>query len=230
MMRRREMLQLAAALAVLPGKSMTSSGDPAQVTATAGVSQTAYLRARNRAAALVATMTLAEKISQTGNTAPAIKRLGLSRYQYWSEALHGLARGYAKGTSFPQPLALAAAWNPELNLRVYTAVSDEARAWHNRTGNSLTFYSPQTLNLHRDPRWGRCEEAASEDPCLAGTLAVQVGCGSCAVVRPRAEIKYQTSYPGTRRFCTRGIAARAGASREFFFTLQYASSVVLGCR
>ncbi len=174
MMRRREMLQLAAALAVLPGKSMTSSGDPAQVTATAGVSQTAYLRARNRAAALVATMTLAEKISQTGNTAPAIKRLGLSRYQYWSEALHGLARGYAKGTSFPQPLALAGAWNPELNLRVYTAVSDEARAWHNRTGNSLTFYSPQTLNLHRDPRWGRCEEAAGEDPCLAGTLAVQV--------------------------------------------------------
>ena len=173
-MRRREMLQLAAAMLVLPGKSMIGSGDPVIAATPVGVSQTAFLRARTRAAALVASMTLAEKISQTGNTAPAIKRLGLSRYQYWSEALHGLALGYAEGTSFPQPLALAGAWNPELNRRVYTAVSDEARAWHNRTGNSLTFYSPQTLNLHRDPRWGRCEEAAGEDPCLAATLAVQV--------------------------------------------------------
>jgi beta-glucosidase len=184
-MRRRDVLQLAAVAGA--GVAVTNAGARAKDNRAmrgvmprrreqgpAGVADAAYGQARRRAAALVAKMTLEEKISQTGNTAPALKRLGLGRYQYWSEALHGLARGYATGTSFPQPLALAGAWNPELNHRVYTAVSDEARAWHNRTGNSLTFYSPQTLNLHRDPRWGRCEEAAGEDPCLAATLAVQV--------------------------------------------------------
>ncbi len=179
-MRRRDFLEAVAATGI--GTTLAISGTGTQRTFAADrrtphhadVRDQAFNHARQRAEALVARMTLAEKISQTGNTAPAIKRLGVSSYQYWSEALHGLARGYAEGTSFPQPLALAGAWNPALNRAVYTAVSDEARAWHNRTGNSLTFYSPQTLNLHRDPRWGRCEEAAGEDPCLAATLAVQV--------------------------------------------------------
>lgn len=179
-MRRREFLEATAVtgagLAFAAGTAGTGRtfAAAARVREPVSISDGAYARARNRARAMVTKMTLEEKISQTGNTAPAIRRLGLSRYQYWSEALHGLARGYSQGTSFPQPLALAGAWNPELNRQVYSAVSDEARAWHNRTGNSLTFYSPQTLNLHRDPRWGRCEEAAGEDPCLAATLAVQV--------------------------------------------------------
>ncbi len=169
---RREFISAAAsagAVTALAGNTRTTRAQQSML-----ASDAAFQSAYTRAAALVAKMTLHEKISQTGNTSPAIKRLGLKGYQYWSEGLHGLAQGFAFGTSFPQPLALAGAWNPELNRRVYTAISDEARAWHNRGGNCLTFYSPQTLNLHRDPRWGRCEEAAGEDPCLAGTLAVQV--------------------------------------------------------
>ena len=139
-----------------------------------GISEAAYKKAWQRAAAMVAKMTLAEKIAQTGNQAPAIKRIGLPAYNYYSgEALHGLVRG-GPVTSFPLPLAMACSWNPTLALEVYTAVSDEARAYNKKENVGLAYYSPQTLNLHRDPRWGRCEEAPGEDPCLAGTWAVNV--------------------------------------------------------
>ena len=139
-----------------------------------GISEAAYKKAWQRAAALVAKMTLAEKIAQTGNQTPAIKRIGLPAYNYYSgEALHGLVRG-GPVTSFPLPLAMACSWNPALALEVYTAVSDEARAYNKKENVGLAYYSPQTLNLHRDPRWGRCEEAPGEDPCLAGTWAVNV--------------------------------------------------------
>ena len=77
-------------------------------------------------------------------------------------------------TSFPTPLALVASWNPDLFLQVYTVISNEARAYDNREKIGLSYYSPATLNLHRDPRWGRCEEAPGEDPCLAATVAVQM--------------------------------------------------------
>ena len=142
-----------------------------------GPSQDAYEKAWSRAAALADQMTLAEKIAQTSISAPAIKRLGLPTYSYYSgEALHGLVRA-APVTSFPLPLAMVCSWNPELARKVYTAVSDEARAYHKKENIGLSYYSPQTLNLHRDPRWGRCEEAPGEDPCLAGTWAVQVVLG-----------------------------------------------------
>ncbi len=150
-----------------------------------GISDVAYSRAWKRAAALVSRMTLAEKFGQVNNPgnqgpyngangAPAIARLGLPGYNYASdEGLHGLVDPFV-ATSFPQPLAMVCSWNPDLALRVYTAVSDEARAYHKKEKWGLSYYSPQTLNLHRDPRWGRCEEAPGEDPCLAGTWAVQV--------------------------------------------------------
>ena len=130
----------------------------------------AFSRAQARAAALVARMTPAELVSQLGNTAPAIKRLGLPAYQYWHEALHGLLRS-GPVTSFPVPLALANTWNPELQFQVYDAVSDEARAFHNARGTPLAFYSPQTLNTARDPRWGRIDETLGEDPHLIGAMA-----------------------------------------------------------
>ncbi len=127
----------------------------------------AIRRAKRRAAALVAKMTLAEKASQVGNTVPAIPRLKLPEYQYWSEALHGLARGFpGPSTSFPVPLALANTWNPALSESIYTAISDEARAYHNAKNTPLAFYSPQTLNTAKDPRWGRIDETLGEDPCL----------------------------------------------------------------
>jgi beta-glucosidase len=139
-----------------------------------GISDGAYKKAWKRAEALASQMTLDEKISQLGAQAVAIERLKVPGYNYYTgEALHGLLRG-APVTSFPVPLAMAASWNPELFLKVYTAVSDEARAYDNRDKNGLSYYSPITLNLHRDPRWGRCDEAPGEDPCLAATLGVQV--------------------------------------------------------
>ncbi len=130
----------------------------------------AFSRAQARAAALVARMSPAEMVSQLGNTAPAIKRLGLPAYQYWHEALHGLLRS-GPVTSFPVPLALANSWDPELQFQVYDAVSDEARAYHNAHGTALAFYSPQTLNTARDPRWGRIDETLGEDPHLIGVMA-----------------------------------------------------------
>jgi beta-glucosidase len=150
---------------------------PAEVSAArkrVGISDAAYQNAWKRAEALVKQMTLDEKISQLGDRSSPIERLNVPRYNYYTgEALHGLTGG-STATSFPMPLALAACWNPELLLKIYTAVSDEARAYDNRNHIGLSYYSPPTLNLHRDPRWGRCGEAPGEDPCLAGTLAVQV--------------------------------------------------------
>jgi len=142
-----------------------------------GISDKAYDEAWNRAKAMVDRMTLDEKISQTGSGAPPIERLNIPGYNYYTgEALHGLTRG-APVTSFPLPLALGATWNPELLLRIYTAVSDEARAWDNKQHIGLSYYSPPTLNIHRDPRWGRCEEVPGEDPCLVATVGVQMTLG-----------------------------------------------------
>ena len=146
---------------------------PKPPAATVGISPQAYDRAARRAAALVARMTLTEKTGQLGNTAPAIKRLGLPAYQYWHEALHGLLRG-GPCTSFPVPLAMANSWNPALARKVYTAVSDEARAYHNQHGTALAYYSPQTLNTAKDPRWGRIDETLGEDPQLIGTMVANV--------------------------------------------------------
>ncbi|MGC8625087.1 MAG: glycoside hydrolase family 3 N-terminal domain-containing protein, partial [Phycisphaerae bacterium] len=179
---RREFVATAAvvgAAATLEGCAAQSHGQPRMSIGKhgaqpVGISGAAYQKAWRRAAVMVSRMTLAEKIAQTGNGAPAIKRLGLPAYNYYSgEALHGLVRG-GPVTSFPLPLAMVCSWNPALALAVYTAVSDEARAYNKKEGVGLSYYSPQTLNLHRDPRWGRCEEAPGEDPCLAGTWAVNV--------------------------------------------------------
>lgn len=138
-----------------------------------GISDRAYRRAWKRAKAMVAKMTLDEKISQLGSSAAAIERLNIPHYNYYTgEALHGLTQE-SPATSFPMPLALAAAWNPELVLKAYTAISDEARAYDNRWHRGLSYYSPITLNIHRDPRWGRCGEVPGEDPCLVSTFAVQ---------------------------------------------------------
>jgi beta-glucosidase len=132
-----------------------------------------------RVADLVSHMTLAEKISQMKDVAPAIDRLGVPAYNWWNEALHGVARS-GLATSFPQAIGLAATWNEPLMFRTATVISDEARAKyqeylrqgkHDRYGG-LTFWSPN-INLFRDPRWGRGQETYGEDPFLTGRLAVQ---------------------------------------------------------
>jgi len=121
-------------------------------------------------------MTLEEKISQTLNNAPAIERLGIPAYEWWNEALHGVARA-GVATVFPQAIGLAAMWDEAHLFRVATAISDEARAKHHeavRQGQfgryqGLTFWSPN-INIFRDPRWGRGMETYGEDPYLTGRL------------------------------------------------------------
>jgi beta-glucosidase len=131
-----------------------------------------------RAADLVAHMTLEEKISQLGNNAPAIPRLGVPQYEWWNEALHGVARAGA-ATVFPQAIGLAATFDRDLMHEIATAISDEARAKHHefaRRGlrgryQGLTFWSPN-INIFRDPRWGRGQETYGEDPWLTARMGV----------------------------------------------------------
>jgi beta-glucosidase len=128
---------------------------------------------------LVSRMTLDQKISQMVYNAPAIESLGIPEYNWWNEALHGVARA-GKATVFPQAIGLAATWDCDLMFRVATCISDEARAKYNdfqvkgKRGiyQGLTFWSPN-INIFRDPRWGRGMETYGEDPYLTGTLAVQ---------------------------------------------------------
>ncbi|WP_295800180.1 glycoside hydrolase family 3 C-terminal domain-containing protein [uncultured Microbulbifer sp.] len=127
---------------------------------------------------LVGRMTLSEKISQLYNEAPAIERLGVPRYNWWNEALHGVARA-GKATVFPQAIGLAATFDDQLLGEVATAISDEARAKHHYFADNdlafryagLTFWSPN-INIFRDPRWGRGQETYGEDPHLTGRMAV----------------------------------------------------------
>ncbi|NWF88367.1 MAG: glycoside hydrolase family 3 C-terminal domain-containing protein [Ignavibacteriaceae bacterium] len=124
---------------------------------------------KERLADLISLMTLDEKINQLTNQTDSIPRLGIPSYNYWSEALHGvLANG---ATSFPQAIAMGATWEPELIMRVGSAISDEARAYNISKGKGLTYWSP-TINIARDPRWGRNEESYGEDPYLLSKMGV----------------------------------------------------------
>jgi beta-glucosidase len=128
--------------------------------------------------ALIAKMTVSERVAQLGDRAPAIARLGLPAYNWWNEGLHGIARnGYA--TVFPQAIGLAATWDTALLRSVGDTVSTEARAKYNphRTQDSpryggLTVWSPN-INIFRDPRWGRGQETYGEDPYLTASLGTQ---------------------------------------------------------
>ena len=118
---------------------------------------------------LIGLMTLEEKINQLTNESDSIPRLGLSKYNYWSEALHGvLDQGV---TSFPQAIAMGSTWDPDLLRKVATAISDEARIKNAVYGKGLSYWSP-TVNIARDPRWGRNEECYSEDPYLLSRMGV----------------------------------------------------------
>ena len=119
---------------------------------------------------LVGRLTLAEKASLLIDKAPAVERLGIPKYDAWNEALHGVA--WRDGvTVFPQAIGLASTWDPELMQRVATAISIEARALYNAGSFGLTLWSP-VINIARDPRWGRTQEAYGEDPFLVSRMAV----------------------------------------------------------
>jgi beta-glucosidase len=124
---------------------------------------------KERLADLIGLMTVDEKINQLTNQTDSIPRLAVPNYDYWSEALHGVLASGA--TSFPQAVAMGSTWDPALLHRVATAISDEARALHVMEGKGLTYWSP-TINIARDPRWGRNEESYSEDPYLLSRMGV----------------------------------------------------------
>ena len=145
------------------------------------------LSPERRAADLVSRMTLEEKVLQMQSTAPAIPRLEVPAYNWWNEALHGVAQGRA--TVFPQAVGLAATWDTDLMQQVADIISTEARAKYNdaqtrpaptgpemlmtlpgRTAG-LTYWSPN-VNIFRDPRWGRGQETYGEDPFLAARMGV----------------------------------------------------------
>lgn len=134
--------------------------------------------AQAKAKALVAQMTVEEKASQLKYDAPAIERLGVPAYNWWNEALHGVARA-GTATMFPQPVAMASMFDEAVMQKIGDVVATEARAKYNEAVQhgdhdiykGLTFWSPN-INLFRDPRWGRGQETYSEDPYLTARLGV----------------------------------------------------------
>lgn len=134
---------------------------------------------RQRALDTIAKLTLEEKCNQLLHEAPGIDRLGIKPYNYWSEALHGVAR-CGRATVFPEPIGQGATFDPELSRRIGEAVSSEGRAKFaiaQQIGNygedaGLTYWSPN-VNLFRDPRWGRGMETYGEDPLLIAQMGVQ---------------------------------------------------------
>jgi beta-glucosidase len=187
-----------AAVAVLPAATASPTAGTLRTPGTPIYLNTRY-RFAERAADLVSRMTLSEKVQQLHtNDAPAIPRLGVEQYTYWSEGQHGLNRlgaDTAEGgqgavddvhaTSFPVNFASSMSWDPSLTYAETTAISDEARGFLDKslfgTGQNnigpnvndygdLTYWAP-TVNLDRDPRWGRTDEAFGEDPYLVSQMA-----------------------------------------------------------
>jgi beta-glucosidase len=141
--------------------------------------QSARDAADGKAAALVAQLTLDEKVEQLVNVAPAIPRLGIPAYNWWTESLHG-ALGPVPTTNFPEPIGLAATFDQGLVHDVAAAISAEVRGLHDlgrktgrlgRIGTGLDTWSPN-INIFRDPRWGRGQETYGEDPFLTAQLGV----------------------------------------------------------
>ncbi|SEG06631.1 beta-glucosidase [Actinacidiphila yanglinensis] len=201
--RRRASLAAVCAMACAVGLSATYGGTAVAQAPHAAASTPIYLDThysfQERAADLVSRMTLQEKVQQLStNSGPAIPRLGVQQYTYWSEGQHGVnslgadqnnggVQGGVHSTSFPTNFASSMSWDKSLMYQESTAISDEARGFLDKslfgTGQnnlgpsaddygSLTYWAP-TVNLDRDPRWGRTDEAFGEDPYFVGQMAGQ---------------------------------------------------------
>ena len=143
--------------------------------------QNPNLSARERAVDLCSRLTLDEKAKLMLDESPAIPRLGIKKFFWWSEALHGAAN-MGNVTVFPEPIAMASSWNPDLLYKCFDVASTEFRAQYNhRMQNggedekfhSLSVWTPN-VNIFRDPRWGRGQETYGEDPYLTSVMGVQV--------------------------------------------------------
>ena len=143
--------------------------------------QNADLSARERAVDLCSRLTLEEKAKLMLDESPAIPRLGIKKFFWWSEALHGAAN-MGNVTVFPEPVAMAASFNPDLLYRCFDVASTEFRAQYNQRMlnggedekfHSLSVWTPN-VNIFRDPRWGRGQETYGEDPYLTSVMGTQV--------------------------------------------------------
>ena len=187
----------------------------------------------NRAKALVSKMTRSEKISQMLYNAPAIERLGIPAYNWWNEALHGVARA-GQATVFPQAIAMAASFDDELLFAVADAISDEGRAKYNeykKQGKTdiyqgLTFWSPN-INLFRDPRWGRGHETYGEDRYLTarmGTAFVKGLQGDHPKYRKcDATLKHYAVHSGPEglRHCFDAVVSREDLYDHYLWAFRY---------
>ena len=143
--------------------------------------QNPNLSAHERAVDLCSRLTLEEKAALMLDDSPAIPRLGIKHWQWWSEALHGFANT-GNVTNFPEPIGMAASFNQDLVYKVFDAVSTEARAKWNleqkRGDDVLRFHAlsvwTPNVNIFRDPRWGRGQETYGEDPYLTGLMGSAV--------------------------------------------------------
>ena len=138
------------------------------------------LSPKERAADLCSRLTLEEKTKLMMNSSPAIERLGIPAFEWWSEALHGVGRN-GLATVFPSCIGMAASFDDDLIEQIFTAISDEARAKNTQARGQgkmgkykgLSFWTP-TINIFRDPRWGRGQETYGEDPYMNGRMGLRV--------------------------------------------------------
>ena len=190
--------------------------------------QNPSLSAEQRAADLCSRLTIDEKARLMINGSPAIKRLGIPAFEWWSEALHGIGRnGYS--TVFPQCIGMASSFDDDLLYRIYCATSDEGRAKHTamrRRGDSpkryqgLSFWTPN-INIFRDPRWGRGQETYGEDPFMNARMGL-------AVVRGlQGESPNSKSSNGKYRkllACAKHYAVHSGPEKtRHFFNIEHLS-------
>jgi beta-glucosidase len=139
------------------------------------------LSSEERAKDLISRLTISEKAALMCDVSEAIPRLGIKKFNWWSEALHGLANNDSV-TVYPQPVGMAASFDDELVYRIFTTVSDETRAKYNQAVQrgqenrrflSLSVWTPN-VNIFRDPRWGRGQETYGEDPYLTSRMGISV--------------------------------------------------------
>ena len=179
--------------------------------------QNPQLTVSQRVEDLLGRLTLEEKVQLMMNGSRAVKRLGIPQTDWWSEALHGVGRN-GLATVFPQCIGMACSFDDELLERIYTAVSDEARAKNTqlrREGKpvgkyqGLSFWTPN-INIFRDPRWGRGQETYGEDPYLNGRLGLCVvrGLQGTSRLSPLTSKKYYKLHA-----CAKHYAVHSGPEK-----------------
>ncbi|MCL1897730.1 MAG: hypothetical protein FWG16_02760, partial [Micrococcales bacterium] len=166
-LRRPRVVVLGAVLAASFGLAVVSNvPSPPAEAATIPVWQDQSYSFAERAAAIVAEMTLTERVGQLSSNGAAVSRLGLGSYSYWNEAQHGVQSGSNK-TLFPSATGMGSNWNKQLMLKIGDVIGFEVRYNAGAGSAALTRWAP-TLNIARDPRWGRSDESYGEDPYLVG--------------------------------------------------------------